>query len=115
MRMVKGFHATLPVSVRAPARVTGVHVPNRPDTYRTILHADSNRGVRLYPPFARLSIRVKSLPFQGETVGAPRVTPAPCAMKPPSPPTPPAPPAPSAARPPPPLARPPSPLAGMPC
>src|SRR2546422_1527688 len=94
MRMVKGFHATLPVSVRAPARVTGVHVPNRPDTYRTILHADSNRGVRLYPPFARLSIRVKSLPFQGETGGAPRVTRAPCALKPPSYTTPPAPPAP---------------------
>src|SRR2546426_774626 len=43
----------LACSVRAPARVTGVHVPNRPDTYRTSLHADSNRGVRLYPPFDR--------------------------------------------------------------
>src|SRR2546425_10910142 len=60
MRMVKVFHATLPVSVRAPARVTGVHVPNRPDTYRTFLQADFHRGVRLYPPFAPLSIRVKS-------------------------------------------------------
>src|SRR5437879_9350304 len=55
----------LACSVRAPARVTGVHVPNRPDTYRTSLHADSNRGVRLYPPFAPLSIRVKSPTFSG--------------------------------------------------
>src|SRR5438132_6602011 len=55
----------LACSVRAPARVTGVHVPNRPDTYRTSLHADSNRGVRLYPPFDPLSIRVKCPTFSG--------------------------------------------------
>src|SRR3989454_12713503 len=76
--------------VRAPARVTGVHVPNRPNTYRTSLHADSNRGVRLYPRFARLSIGSKAPFFQGETGGAPRVTRAPCALKPPSYTTPPA-------------------------
>src|SRR3989441_10256993 len=77
MRMVKVFHATLPVSVRAPARVTGVHVPNRPDTYRTSLHADSNRGVRLYPPFAPLSIRVKSPTFSGGNGGRPARHPRP--------------------------------------
>src|SRR2546425_3832887 len=71
MRMVKVFHATLPVSVRAPARVTGVHVPNRPDTYRTFLQADFHRGVRLYPPFAPLSIRVKSPTFSGGIGGRP--------------------------------------------
>src|SRR2546427_12532729 len=68
---VKVFHTTLPVSVRAPTRVTGVHVPNRPDTYRTILHADSNRGVRLYPRLAPLSIRVKSPTFSGRNGGRP--------------------------------------------
>src|SRR5438445_1909960 len=61
----------LACSVRAPARVTGVHVPNRPDTYRTSLHADSNRGVRLYPPFDPLSIRVKCPTFSGGNGGLP--------------------------------------------
>src|SRR2546423_5123836 len=61
----------LACSVRAPARVTGVHVPNRPDTYRTSLHADSNRGVRLYPPFGPLSIRVKCPTFSGGNGGLP--------------------------------------------
>src|SRR3989442_15790013 len=61
----------LACSVRAPARVTGVHVPNRPDTYRTSLHADSNRGVRLYPPIGPLSIRVKSPTFSGGDGGRP--------------------------------------------
>src|SRR5437867_11839211 len=58
-------------SVPAPARVTGLDVPNRPDTYRTSLHADSNRGIRLYPPFAPLSIRVKSPTFSGGIGGRP--------------------------------------------
>src|SRR5256885_8475945 len=61
----------LACSVRAPKRVTGVHVPNRPDTYRTSLHADSNRGVRLYPPFDPLSIRVKCPTFSGGNGGLP--------------------------------------------
>src|SRR5437016_2046322 len=61
----------LACSVRAPARVTGVHVPNRPDTYRTSLHADSNRGVRLYPPFDPLAIRVKCPTLSGGNGGPP--------------------------------------------
>src|SRR5437016_13618401 len=61
----------LACSVRAPARWPGVHVPTRPDTAPTSLHADSNRGVRLYPPFDPLSIRVKCPTFSGGNGGLP--------------------------------------------
>src|SRR2546426_6612206 len=105
----------LACSVRAPARVTGVHVPNRPDTYRTSLHADSNRGVRLYPPFDPLSIRVKCPTFSGGNGGLParhaRAVRAEAAVihEPPRPPPPPPPahrPGPSRRRPAPPAPRP---------
>ncbi len=99
--MVKGFHATLPVACEHLRASRGSTFPTGP-THTGLSSVQIPTGELGYIPGSPdCQSGSKDPPFQGETGGAPRVTRAPCALKPPSytiPPTPPTPPAPITAR-----------------
>src|SRR5438309_11175658 len=101
MRMVKGFHATLPVACEHLRASRGSTFPTGP-THTGLPSIQIPTGELGYIPHLTHCQSGSNAPlFQGETGGSPRVTRAPCALKPPSytsPPAPPAPPAPSTAR-----------------
>src|SRR5438445_2953302 len=101
MRMVKGFHATLPVACERLRASRGSTFPTGP-THTGLPSMQIPTGELGYIPHLTHCQSGSNAPlFQGETGGSPRVTRAPCALKPPSytsPPAPPAPPAPSTAR-----------------
>src|SRR5438876_6534746 len=101
MRMVKGFHATLPVACEHLRASRGSTFPTGP-THTGLPSMQIPTGELGYIPHLTHCQSGSNAPlFQGETGGSPRVTRAPCALKPPSytsPPAPPAPPAPSTAR-----------------
>src|SRR2546425_10420974 len=96
--MVKGFHATLPVACERLRASRGCTFPTGP-THTGLPSMQIPTGELGYIPASPDCQSGSKAPFfQGETGGAPRVTRAPCALKPPSYPTPPTPPAPSTAR-----------------
>src|SRR2546428_9836766 len=101
MRMVKGFHATLPVACERVRASRGSTFPTGP-THTGLPSMQIPTGELGYIPRLTPCQSGSNAPlFQGETGGSPRVTRAPCALKPPSytsPPAPPDPPAPSTAR-----------------
>src|SRR3989442_14991433 len=101
MRMVKGFHATLPVACERLRASRGSTFPTGP-THTGLPSMQIPTGELGYIPRLTHCQSGSNAPlFQGETGGSPRVTRAPCALKPPSytsPPAPPHPPAPSTAR-----------------
>src|SRR5437879_12082098 len=103
MRMVKGFHATLPVACERLRASRGSTFPTGP-THTGLPSMQIPTGELGYIPRLTHCQSGSNAPlFQGETGGSPRVTRAPCALKPPSYTSPPAPP------PPPPPPRPPPP------
>src|SRR5438445_2106109 len=104
MRMVKRFHATLPVACERLRASRGSTFPTGP-THTGLPSMQLTTGELGYNPRLTHCQSGSNAPlFQGETGGSPRVTRAPCALKPPSytsppaPPAPPDPPAPSTAR-----------------
>src|SRR2546426_7792730 len=101
MRMVKGFHATLPVACERLRASRGSTFPTGP-THTGLPSMQIPTGELGYIPRLTHCQSGSNAPlFQGETGGSPRVTRAPCALKPPSytsPPPPPHPPPPSTAR-----------------
>src|SRR3989441_11322033 len=99
MRMVKGFHATLPVACERLRASRGSTFPTGP-THTGLPSMQIPTGELGYiPQLAHCQSGSKAPLFQGETGGAPRVTRAPCALKPPSYTTPPPPPPPPPPRP----------------
>src|SRR5437879_970676 len=101
MRIVKGFHATLPVACEHLRASRGSTFPTGP-THTGLPSMQIPTGELGYIPRLTHCQSGSNAPlFQGETGGSPRVTRAPSPLKPPSytsPPAPPAPPAPSTAR-----------------
>src|SRR6266581_4767480 len=98
MRMVKEFHATLPVACEHLRASRGSTFPTGP-THTGLPSMQIPTGELGYIPASPDCQSGSKAPlFQGETGGAPRVTRAPCALKPPSYTTPPTPAAPSTAR-----------------
>src|SRR3989454_5163453 len=101
MRMVKGFHATLPVACERLRASRGSTFPTGP-THTGLPSMQIPTGELGYIPRLTHCQSGSNAPlFQGETGGSPRVTRAPCALKPPSytsPPPPPPPPPPRTAR-----------------
>src|SRR5438445_4620123 len=101
MRMVKGFHATLPVACERLRASRGSTFPTGP-THTGLPSMQIPTGeLGSIPRLTHCQSGSNAPLFQGETGGSPRVTRAPCALKPPSytsPPAPPDPPAPSTAR-----------------
>src|SRR2546426_8685703 len=104
MRMVKGFHATLPVACERLRASRGSTFPTGP-THTGLPSMQIPTGELGYIPRLTHCQSGSNAPlFQGETGGSPRVTRAPCALKPPSytsPPAPPDPPPPTPPRAPP--------------
>src|SRR2546426_9306614 len=100
MRMVKGFHATLPVACERLRASRGSTFPTGP-THTGLPSMQIPTGELGYIPRLTHCQSGSNAPlFQGETGGSPRVTRAPCALKPPSYTSPPAPPPPPPPRPP---------------
>src|SRR5256885_11996227 len=99
MRMVKGFHATLPVACERLRASRGSTFPTGP-THTGLPSMQIPTGELGYIPRLTHCQSGSNAPlFQGETGGSPRVTRAPCALKPPSYTSPPAPPHPPPPRP----------------
>src|SRR2546428_1358615 len=99
MRMVKGFHATLPVACEHLRASRGSTFPTGP-THTGLPSMQIPTGELGYIPRLTHCQSGSNAPlFQGETGGSPRVTRAPCALKPPSYTSPPPPPPPPTPRP----------------
>src|SRR5256886_12624001 len=97
MRMVKEFHATLPVACEHLRASRGSTFPTGP-THTGLPSMQIPTGELGYiPPSAHCQSLSKGPRPQGETGGAPRVTRAPCVLKPLSYTTPPTPPPPAPA------------------
>src|SRR5437879_3698562 len=94
MRIVKGFHATLPVACEHLRASRGSTFPTGP-THTGLPSMQIPTGELGYIPHLTHCQSGSNAPlFQGETGGSPRVTRAPCALKPPSDTSPPPPPPP---------------------
>src|SRR5207244_9694572 len=84
MRMVKGFHATLPVACEHLRASRGSTFPTGP-THTGLPSMQIPTGELGYIPRLTHCQSGSNAPlFQGGTGGSPRVTRAPCALKPPS-------------------------------